>query len=128
MVTRIASMVVRLCAVAALTLGILFWTGNADQYRDIHMLIGILLVLALWTVAFSQITRPGGIGMAAAAVVTGILLAIVGVTQERIFPGSSHWVIQVVHLGLALLAIGLAETIARRASRAAKSGGTVKSA
>jgi hypothetical protein len=126
MATRIALMVLRLCALAALTLGILFWTGHADQLHDVHMLIGIALVLSLWVIAFAQAGRPGGAGMAAGAVVVGILLFIVGVTQERILPGASHWVIQVVHLGLALLAIGLGEMIAGRAAKAGKAGGKLK--
>jgi hypothetical protein len=128
MVTRIASMVLRLCALAALVLGILFWTGNALQLREIHMTIGILLVLSLWTIAFTQLGRPGGIGMAAGAVVVAVLLVAVGVTQERILPGAGHWVIQVVHLALALAAVGLGEMIAGRAAKAAKAAGAIKSA
>jgi hypothetical protein len=128
MVTRIASMVLRLCALAALALGILFWTGNALQLREIHMTIGILLVLSLWTVAFAQIGQPGGIGMAAGAVVAGVLLFVVGVTQASILPGSAHWAIQVVHLALALAAVGLGEMIAGRATRAAKASRAIKPA
>ena len=118
MTTRIAIMVLRLCALAALTLGILFWTGHADPLHELHMFIGIVFVLSLWTVTFAQIARPGGITLAAGAAAVGVLLFVVGVTQERILPGASHWVIQVVHLGLALLAVGLGETMAGRAARA----------
>ncbi len=118
MATRIAIMVLRLCALAALTLGILFWTGHADQLHGAHMLIGIGLVLALWIVAAGQLTRPGGMGLGAAAGATGLALFLVGVSQERILPGASHWRIQVAHLGLALLAVGLGEMMAGRAGKA----------
>ncbi len=128
MTTRIAIMVLRLCALAALTLGILFWTGHADQLHDLHMLIGIVLVLSLWTVAFAQIASPGGIALAAGAAAVGVLLFVVGVTQERILPGVSHWVIQVVHLGLALLAVGLGETMAGRAARAERTSNGIRPA
>ncbi len=118
MTTRIAIMVLRLCALAALTLGILFWIGHADQLHELHMVIGLVLVLSLWTVALAQIAKPGGIALAVGAAAVGVLLFVVGVTQERMLPGASHWVIQVVHLGLALLAVGLGETVAGRAARA----------
>lgn len=117
MTTRIAIMVLRLCALAALTLGILFWIGHADQLHELHMVIGLVLVLSLWTVALAQIAKPGGIALAVGAAAVGVLLFVVGVTQERMLPGASHWVIQVVHLGLALLAVGLGETVAGRAAR-----------
>lgn len=120
MTTRIASMVLRLCAVAALTLGILFWTGNADSLRDIHMTIGILLVLALWVIAFAQRSTRGGTGGLIAALVVGVLLAIVGMRQETWLPGPNHWIIQVTHLGLALIAIGTGEMLAGRGARAAR--------
>lgn len=120
MTTRIASLVLRLCAVAALTLGILFWTGNADNLRDIHMTIGILLVLALWVIAFAQRTAPGGMSGLVVALVIGVLLAIVGMRQESWLPGSNHWMVQVVHLGLALIAIGTGEMLAGRGAKAAR--------
>lgn len=38
-----------------------------------------------------------------------------GITQQRILPGAFHWVIQVAHLFLGLVAMGLAERLARGA-------------
>lgn len=119
-ITRIASMVLRLCAVAALVLGILFWTGHADSLHNIHMTIGILLVLSLWIIAFAGMKAPGGAGMLIAALAAGILLAIVGMMQEQLLPGSNHWIIQVIHLGLALAAIALGEMLAGRGAKAAR--------
>lgn len=118
MVTRIASMVLRLCALVAIVLGILFWTGNAEQLRELHMTVGILLVLALWTIAIGQASKPGGMGRLLAAIVVGVALAIIGMTQERILPGQNHWIIQVTHLAVALLAVGLGEMLAGRAAKA----------
>lgn len=117
-VTRIAGMVLRACALVAIVLGILFWTGNAEQLHDVHMTVGILLVLALWTMAIGQASKPGGIGLLLAAIVAGVALAVVGMTQERILPGQNHWIIQVTHLALALVAVGLGEMLAGRAAKA----------
>ena len=121
MFTRIAIMVLRVCALAAVTLGVLFWTGNAFELRQVHMTLGILVVLALWAVAFAHgIATPARAGLAAGAVLVGVLLALVGMTQERVLPGTQHWIIQVVHLVLALTAVALGELIARRTARTAK--------
>lgn len=121
MVTRIATMVLRVCALAAITLGILFWTDHALELRQVHMTLGILVVLALWIAAFAGgVGTPARASLAAAALALGALLALVGMTQERLLPGAQHWIIQVAHLGLALAAVALGELIARRASRTAK--------
>src|SRR5260370_8559856 len=40
---------IRLLAVVQLTLGVLFWTGNAYAFLQLHIWSAILLVLALWT-------------------------------------------------------------------------------
>jgi hypothetical protein len=39
---------IRLLAVVQLTLGTLFWTGNALTLIPVHMLLGLLLVIGLW--------------------------------------------------------------------------------
>ena len=44
-------MAIRVVGVVQLVLGILFWTGNALGLVDLHQLLGILLVLGLWTMA-----------------------------------------------------------------------------
>ncbi|HEX6799576.1 MAG TPA: hypothetical protein VF116_17850 [Ktedonobacterales bacterium] len=125
MFSRIAIMVLRVCALAAIVLGVLFWTGHALALRQVHMTLGTLVVLALWALAVALlfargVTVPVRAGLAAGAVVVGALLAVVGMTQERLMPGAQHWVIQVGHLGLALAAIALGEMIAARALRSAK--------
>ncbi len=117
MVTRVAVMVLRVCALVAIVLGILFWTGNADGWRDIHMTAGILLVLSLWTIAIAQVRAPGGVWWLLGALVVGIALATIGMTQERILLNAQHWIIQVAHLTLALVAIALGEMIAGRAAQ-----------
>ena len=52
--------------------------------------------------------------MAIGAVVLGIIIVAFGGTQAEILTGSSHWVIQVIHLLLGLSAIGLGERIGSR--------------
>ncbi len=119
MTVRIAQMVLRICVGLALILGILFWTSNAaDSLILVHMGLGILVVLSLWTLGFAQaLTKGGSWGLAIGAVVLGLILAASGGTQDEILTGSWHWVIQVIHLLLGLGALGLGERIGRRARR-----------
>ena len=51
----------------------------------------------------------------AGAVVLGLIVPVVGLTQRELLPGSGHVVIEVVHLLLGLGMLGLAENLAVRA-------------
>jgi uncharacterized membrane protein len=106
---------IRVLGVLQLVLGILFWTGNALGLVDLHQLIGILLVLALWTQA--ALAHRAGVpgGLVAGAAVLGLLVPIVGLTQRELLPGSAHWVIEVVHLLLGIGLLAMAENLATRA-------------
>jgi hypothetical protein len=106
---------IRALGVVQLVLGITFWTGNALGLVDLHQLIGILLVLGLWTQA--AMAHRAGVpgGLIAGAAVYGLIVPIVGLTQRDLFPGSAHWVIQVIHLLLGIGLLALAENLAIRA-------------
>ncbi len=108
-------MFVRAAGVVQLVLGIVFWTGNALGLVDLHQLLGILLVLALWTQAVLAARAGVPPGLVAVAAVWGLLVPIVGLAQRDLLPGSAHWVIEVVHLLLGLGLLGLADTLAARA-------------
>ncbi len=60
MVVRITAMILRISALLALILGLLFWTGQAESLVDAHMLLGLLVVLSLWVLgATLAITGEG---------------------------------------------------------------------
>jgi hypothetical protein len=105
----------RVVGVVQLGLGLAFWTGNLLGLVDLHQLLGILLVLALWTLA--ALAHRAGVpaGMVAGAAVMGLVVPIVGLTQRELLPGSAHVVVEVVHLLLGLGLLGLAENLAVRA-------------
>jgi uncharacterized membrane protein len=108
-------MAVRALGVVQLVLGVLLWTGNALGLVDLHQLIGILLVLALW--ALAALAHRAGVpgGMVAGAAVLGLIVVIVGLTQRELLVGSAHWVIEVVHLLLGIGLLAMAESLATRA-------------
>lgn len=108
-------MFVRVAGVIQILLGLAFWTGNALGLVDLHQLLGILLVLALWTLAALASRAGVPAGMVAGAAVLGLVVPIVGLTQRDLLPGSAHWVIEVIHLLLGIGLLGLAENLATRA-------------
>src|ERR671912_467519 len=73
----------RVAGVIQLVLGVAFWTGNLLGLVDLHQLLGILLVLAVWTLAVlaARAGVPGG--LVAGAVVLGLVVPIVGLTQRE---------------------------------------------
>jgi ABC-type dipeptide/oligopeptide/nickel transport system permease component len=113
LVVRIALMVLRLAVLVNLVTGIIFWTGNADSLQLLHIILGLLAVLSLFTIGIAQGLRGGSFGLALATFVVGFLLAFVGLFQKNWLPepNANHWIIQVIHLVLGLAAIGLGEMI-----------------
>jgi hypothetical protein len=108
---------IRVCAVVQVTLGVLFWTGNAFTLLQVHMLTGILLVLALWVQG--GLAARAGLGwvVAVGAFVWGLIVVALGMTQDSLLPGDLHWLIKVLHLLVGLGAVGMAESLAVRALR-----------
>ena len=116
---RIAIMVLRLAVLFNLITGIIFWTGNADPLQIVHIVVGIIAVISLWTLGILQGLRGGTFSLALATFVLGFLLALVGLFQKNWLPepNAYHWVIQVIHLILGLATIGLGEMVAGRYRR-----------
>jgi len=116
--TTIALMVIRLTGLIQIVLGVLFWTGNAQALIPTHMLIGFVVVLTLWVLAILAARAGVAPGIVALALLWGMLVLGLGLTQQRLLPGNAHWVIQVMHLLLGLGAIGLGEGLATRIRQA----------
>ena len=111
----VIQMFVRVAGVIQLLLGLAFWTGNLLSLVNLHMLNGILLVLALWTQA-ALAHRAGVPGrLVAGSIVWGLIVVALGLTQTNLLTGSLHWVIQVIHLLLGIGLLDLADTLATRA-------------
>jgi hypothetical protein len=120
MVIRVASIILRLCGTLAVILGLLFWSGSALHLIQIHMLLGLLVVLSLWVIGVGQaLARGGSWPFAVGALVFGALVLIVGIRQTSLMPGSLHWVIRVVHLLLGVLAMGMGQAGAARYQKGA---------
>lgn len=113
-IATVAQMAVRVCFLVMIVLGVLFWTGRAHSLVPLHEILGFVLVLSLWTLAGLAARGAVPIGVVVLAVLWGSLLPVFGLTQAEIFPGSLHWIVQILHLLVGLAAVGQAENLARR--------------
>ena len=112
--TTVAQMIIRISGVILIILGILFWAGHARSLVSLHMLLGLILVLALWTLAFLGARAGVGAGFVSLAIAWGIIVLFLGLTQASLLPRSAHWVIQLLHLVVGLAAMGLGDRLAQR--------------
>jgi hypothetical protein len=110
-VTTIVFNVLRISWIIQIALGLLFWTGNALSLIPIHMLNGYLLVLLLWILALLAARAGVSPGLAALAVLWGIIVPFVGLNQAQWMPGDTHWVVQVIHLLIGVGVAGLGEAL-----------------
>jgi hypothetical protein len=112
-VTVITLTVVRAAGVVQVVHGTLLWTGRAYQYFALHMAVGALVVLGLWTLAFIALSAGVSRRFAAFAVLWGVALPMFGMRQAAILVGPYHWVIRVAHLVMGCVAVALADRLAK---------------
>ena len=116
----IAQMTVRVAGVLLLVIGLVIWTGHGDQIIPLHELLGFVLVLGLWTIAFLAARAGVARGLVARAVVWGLIAPALGLTQVNLLSGDAHWVIEVIHLLVGVGAIGIAELLAHEIKTSTK--------
>lgn len=110
---KILLVILQVAVIAQLALGILFWTGHGLTYIPVHIAIGSVLVLVLWTVAVLALVMRVRRGLAAFELVWALALAMFGMQQATILVGPLHWIIRVVHLLMAIVAVRLAESLSK---------------
>ena len=113
-IVLIARILISLFGIALVVLGILFWTGHALSLLQLHMTLGGLFVLSLWVLVVVGLLARGTRAFAAVVLIWSLIVPALGVTQLSLMPGSDHWVIQVLHLLVGLIAMGLGHGLARR--------------
>lgn len=117
---RVASIVLRVGAAVNLILGVAVWAGWAESMVMVHMALGLVVIVAAWTLALPEATAPGGNrALAAAAVVLGLLLPVIGVLQTSVEPGPATWAMRTLHVLTALGMAGVGEAAFARRRRAA---------
>jgi hypothetical protein len=119
---RVVSVVLRGGALLALLLGLGFWTAilPTGGLVLLHMFLGLVVVGSVWYLGLAQAQRSNGsLGLTLATFVIGLLLAIIGLTQVKIEAAIHNTIgIQILHVALALVVIGLGEMCTGRIRRA----------
>lgn len=112
-------MVARSIAVIEVVLGVLFWTGHADSFVNVHIAVGLLLVLDLWVAVALGLRAGAPVGLAVVALIWSVGMPVFGLIQTSLLSGSAHAIVQVVHLLVGLAAVGLIEALAGTSGRRA---------
>src|ERR1700677_2766750 len=102
---------IRIAWLAALVLGLLIWSGRLGGALNVHMTLGWVVAAALLILAVYGLVSGVRIPLAIASLVWAPLTVYVGVMQNQLMPGSSHWMIETIHLLLGVGAIGMAEAL-----------------
>ncbi len=110
-------MLVRITGVLQLIMGLLIWPEGMRNLVAAHMLLGLVFVVSLWVLAAASVRAQVPVRLAAGAAVTGLVVLVLGMTQTSLLPDSSHWVIQILHLLIGLVGVGLGEAIGGRLRR-----------
>lgn len=101
-------MLVRVCGLAAIVFGSLLWTGRESLFAP-HVIFGSIVAVAVFVLAVIALTKkavlPGILG-----VVFAFLLPMVGSMQLPL-AFRTLGAVQVAHIVLALLTIGVAERL-----------------
>src|SRR5512134_1797919 len=109
--------------VLLLVLGAIIWVADAHQLVGVHIALGVVLVLSLWTICAIAARSGVAAGAVAFAAGWGVLVVVLGLAQEELVPGDRHWTIQVLHVQISMGAIWwgrrLAKLIQRRRSERA---------
>jgi hypothetical protein len=114
---RATRLTVRITGSLQIILGILFWVGLLKALVPVHILSGVILVLALWVLSILAARAGGKPGLVGLAIAWGLVAILLGLTQKMLLVGPAHWVFQVLHLLVGVGAIGMAESLAPKISR-----------
>ncbi len=113
---KVLVMLVRLTAVLAIIFGILLLTGSAEYLR-LHIGIGFFLTGLVVLLAILALTR-GAVGPGIGGIVFAFLLPYVGLKQFPLRFGFHLGWIQISHVVVALVTLGIAEMLYGKIRRA----------
>jgi len=116
----VTQIVARVIAVVQVILGIVVWTGHGDALVPVHIAVGLLLVVDLWVAVALGLRSGAPTGLAVVALVWSLGMPLFGLAQTSILDGDLHVVIQVLHLVVGLIGVGLVEGLARSSRRPGK--------
>lgn len=109
----------RITMLIQLVVGIMLWTGHAANMTQFHMGVGSLFTLAFLGIVAVAAKGGAPLGAVLGAVVLGLIIPVFGMNQMVLLVGPMHWIIRVVHLLIAMAAMGVADQLMKRMKVAA---------
>jgi hypothetical protein len=109
--------VARIVVVVQVILGIIVWTGHGDSLIPVHIAVGLLLVVDLWVAVALGLRAGAPVALAVLALVWSVGMPVFGLVQANLVSGDLHVVIEVLHLIVGFIAVGLVEALARTGGR-----------
>lgn len=116
---RGSSMALRLLWIINIALGIyisyIATDASSKPWVLGHMINGLVIIVLLWFLGIAQgLTKTGSVGLAVATFLVGLALPIIGMLQPSIPDGAGLYIVQAIHVLLAIGAIALGEISAAR--------------
>lgn len=122
---RITGWVVRLTGMTLVVLGLAIWTHRVPAVVPVHMAIGLGFVIALWILAGIGARAGVRVALITTTIAWGFLVLGFGIGQRHLLLGPMHWLVEVTHLLIGIVAMALARRLgAQIRRRAAASAGT----
>ncbi|HKO22063.1 MAG TPA: hypothetical protein VJX91_05365 [Candidatus Eisenbacteria bacterium] len=109
-----STMIIRITGIAQLLLGVMIWMGNAGGLIPVHMLIGLIFVIAMWILGFRAMRAGVSPVLAGIVLLWGAAILALGMTQAQLMPGANHAAIQILHVVTGLIGMGLSEAVGKR--------------
>jgi hypothetical protein len=116
--TLAAQWTVRIAGLITLVLGLVIWAASPGMVYPLHMLLGVILTAGLWALAILGIRAGTGPVLPAIAVAWSVLMVLFGLNQVQILPENQS-IVEVAHLLVGLVAIGIGEALGARIRRVA---------
>ncbi len=107
---KVLIMLVRLVAIFAIVLGVLLLSGINTEFLRLHIGVGFFLTGLVVLLAVLALTR-GAVGPAIGGIIVAFLLPYVGLKQFPLRFGMHLGWIQMSHVVVALVTLGIAEML-----------------
>jgi hypothetical protein len=110
---KILPWILRLSGVTLVLIGIVLWTGHGANLVQLHMGLGLLFT-ATYLGIVALASRDGlALGPSLLAMGWGFVIPAFGMIQTRLLVGPQHWIIRVAHLLIAIVAMRIADGLAK---------------
>lgn len=104
----------RVLGLILVVMGLGFWTGRWAGLVPMHRTLGVVFVLTFWAIAVSALASDRSRrGLALFAILWGVAVVMLGMTQQRILVGEYHWIVQTLHLGIGMFAMHIGALLTR---------------